>query len=1073
MIYSVAGHVFLFLCYLITNIKLFIITYICFTLMNCKLLPIALVMLCATNLHAQDSIKTIYPPNERFGVKEGLSQGLVMSIIQDKEGYMWFGTGDGLNKYDGYSITVYRNDPDDKYSLPENSVSELAEDQYGNFWVATSHKGLYLFDKKTERFYPTPVKTELSRISLLVCGDKLLMNTFNDILIYAVKPVNLLNDTAHINENIQLLFSYDAVQKNKAYKVTPSDPVIKTWMPDCSFWAVLSDTVLHYLPVNNFKSWQVKGYSFHTMGLNAVSAANVAMAPVIHSPGRLLIFSNNNLSEFDEQESKIVSTIKFPASIKTHPKTLNCFSDSIFLFNNDKDLFVFNYYSKTVSKWDMQQQIPNMCFNYSAPFRDAGGISWFGSSGWGALRSDLLKQHFTSYSSYQTATDIYFTKLNAGYDTLPRRIREFYAFDYDQITQDKRGIFWMYGNLRTTDENRLISFDPATKIISRWPGLPDNFTLQSSIYNDPQDRLWISASDKAKRLMIYQISKQTGKPLASWQLPSDDKWWGNSYIMQWWQDAHQVFWLATVHGLYSFDFANNKWKHWLHRNGDSTSISTDWLYTLCVDPAEPERYIWLGTNGNGFDKFDMLTGKCIKHYTIADGLPNNVVYGILPDKAGNLWLSTNKGLSCFNPLSIGERKGVGLKDAFRNFSQEDGLSGDEFNHFQFMKLKNGELLFGGVEGFTVFDPATVLQKQDPVPVVFTALSISNRPVNWKRDSNILSAPISYAKTITLHPGQNMFTISFASLEYRSNQKKFYKYRLGGFDRNWTEPTNKNEATYTNLSPGAYTFQATATNSDGVWNSNGISIQVVVLPYWYQTYWFAALVLLIGIIAVYSLYRFRINQVIKLERLRNRIAGDLHDEIGSTLSSISLYGASAQKLMNRNEEAHSILSKINANTSEMMEAISDIVWAINTRNDGMDNLANRMRNFAVQLTESQNIELHFTENKNLPSLPLDMAQRKNIYLVFKEAVNNAAKYAACKNLWIEFTTGHHILQMNIKDDGKGFDTRTSLSTAANRSFGGNGIINMKNRAAEIKGLLDIASEEGKGTSVILKVRLKKS
>ncbi len=528
--------------------------------------------------------------------------------------------------------------------------------------------------------------------------------------------------------------------------------------------------------------------------------------------------------------------------------------------------------------------------------------------------------------------------------------------------------------------------------------------------------------------------------------------------MQWWQDVHRVFWLATVNGLCSFDFIHNKWKRWLHKENDSSSISTNWLYTLCPDPAEPQHYLWLGTSGSGFDKFDMLTGKCVKHYSTTDGLPNNVVYGILPDDAGNLWMSTNKGLSCFNPAS----------KEFRNFTQEDGLFGDEFNHFQFKKLNNGDLLFGGVGGFTVFTPSIVLQKQKAVPVVFTGLSISNKPVNWKQDSGILSAPVGYAKNITLQPGQNIFTISFASLEYRSNKKKFYKYKLDGFDKHYTEPSNKNEATYANLSPGTYTLHVMGTNCDGVWNEKDISLQVIVLPYWYQTWWFKALLVVSIIGILYFAYRYRLKQVIKMERLRNRIATDLHDEIGSTLSSISLYGESAKMMIKDNDAADNVLSKINSSTSEMMEAMSDIVWAINTRNDRLDNLANRMRSFAVQMTESKNIQLHFTDNKDLPAMPLDMEQRKNIYLIFKEAVNNAVKYSGCGNLSVNFVNASQVLRMTIKDDGKGF----TVDGQAN-NMGGNGITNMQHRAEQINGKLFIDALPGEGTTITLEVQLKKS
>jgi signal transduction histidine kinase len=280
-------------------------------------------------------------------------------------------------------------------------------------------------------------------------------------------------------------------------------------------------------------------------------------------------------------------------------------------------------------------------------------------------------------------------------------------------------------------------------------------------------------------------------------------------------------------------------------------------------------------------------------------------------------------------------------------------------------------------------------------------------------------------------------------------------------------------TYTNLNPGTYTFHVKGTNSDGVWNEKGNSIKIIILPAWYQTWWFRALLALVIAGGLYGLYRFRVRQLLKMATLRNRIASDLHDEIGSTLSSISLYGESAKKMMPDHEAAGKVLTKINDSTAEMMEAMSDIVWAVNTQNDRFDNLANRMRNYAVQVTEAKEVSLHFTDNENIPALQLNMDQRKNIYLIFKEAVNNAIKYSGCKNLWVTFTKENHFLVILIRDDGKGFAKNDSADGHQSNKFGGNGIMNMKNRAAEMHATLQISSSFNEGTHIVLKLDPKKS
>ncbi len=501
------------------------------------------------------------------------------------------------------------------------------------------------------------------------------------------------------------------------------------------------------------------------------------------------------------------------------------------------------------------------------------------------------------------------------------------------------------------------------------------------------------------------------------------------------------------------------WRIFQNIPSDSSSLSSNSLWCICPDPLQPSKYLWLGSTSSGFDCFDIETGKCI-NYSEKDGLPNNVVYGILTDKSNNLWMCTNKGLSCFNPTTR----------AFQNFTTDDGLSCEEFNHFEYKKLNNGELFFGGIDGYTIFNPEEVLQKQKEVPIVFTNFSISNKTIQWKNNEGILDRKISYTKIITLRPKQNMFTISFASLEYRSNQKKFYKYKLQGFDEKWTEPSNKNEATFTNLAPGTYTLWVTGTNTDGVWNVKGTSIIIKVLPEWYQTWGFKILLSCLIMIGIYLLYRFRINQLTKVQLFREKIARDLHDEMGSTLSSISLYGESAKMMLDSNHPLNVVLTKINENTNAMMESMSDIVWAINNKNDKLDNLANRMSAFALQSFDPNKCTVHFTSDKASEQLALNMNDRKNVYLLFKEIIHNAAKHASCRNVWIELKVVKKKFLMYIKDDGVGFDMDKYNLYGSENNLGGNGILNIKKRAEELKATLKITSKLGQGTAYKLEISL---
>ncbi|HZG01928.1 MAG TPA: ATP-binding protein, partial [Chitinophagales bacterium] len=269
--------------------------------------------------------------------------------------------------------------------------------------------------------------------------------------------------------------------------------------------------------------------------------------------------------------------------------------------------------------------------------------------------------------------------------------------------------------------------------------------------------------------------------------------------------------------------------------------------------------------------------------------------------------------------------------------------------------------------------------------------------------------------------------------------------------------NHNTATFTNLDPGTYTFRVQGSNSDGIWNESGASLQLTVLPPWYMTWWFRTGLVLLIAGGVYGVYRYRLEQALKLQLVRNRIAQDLHDEIGSNLSTINIFSEVA-KVKSPQGEVHDMLGKINQYTQTSMGAMSDIVWMINARNDRFENIIVHMRELAVELFEATDTNLHLDFDPKLNDVKLGMEARKNFYLVFKEAVNNTLKYAQASNVWIAMSLQRKTITLAIKDDGVGFD--------ANESSTGNGLVNMKNRAAALNGKLKIESQPGSGASVEL-------
>ncbi|MEP7317426.1 MAG: two-component regulator propeller domain-containing protein [Panacibacter sp.] len=1029
-----------------------------------KLPQTLLLCLLPVFLYTQEQIVTTDIPGEWLTSKEGLSQGMINSILQDREGYMWFATKDGLNKYDGYKITVYRHNPDDNYSLPDNYVTSIFEDDNNNFWVSTLSRGMYLFEKNTERFFPVQLSTEKeipgnnATVGLWFHHDQMLIQNTSDLLIYNISLLHPGNYADKLSGKIKRVFSYNQLQKDGAYKFPSAlhKNQAVSWQQDGSVWIKYPDTLLCATPGSNKNKWVLNGCTSSVFGLPREEFKYVTfdMSPL--QSEKLYYLYKNKLCRIDLKTFKteeLVTVTDHPLPVCLKMETLS--NGMIYFFLENP--FLYNPVSGELKKIMIERGKEVFTAMYTSLCNDNTGSAWYGTAGFGIFKSDMLKPSFRVYRSNDN-TAAFRLLYGKEWQQNEQQIRQHIFIDFQNFIRDKQGNFWFTNYLEDKGlQAKLVCFDPAKNTFKKFDFLHGDNYRTTYFFVDMADSLWIFSDEGLNKKMLYRFNKKSGLADIAAQFPVQQTE-NNQYpfVSACWQDAKNIFWFATVQGLFRYNPSVNEWKYWKNIPGNTTSLPSDMLFTICADPKEPSKYLWAGTNGAGFCRFEMATGKCIR-FTDKNGLPNNVVYGILSDSSGNLWLSTNRGLSCFNPAN----------KMFRSFTKQDNLPGDEFNRNQYARLPNGELMFGGVDGYIAFNPADVLQTKPQVPIVFTGLSISNKPVDWKQDSTVISAPVGYAKKIILHPGQNMFTVSFASLDYRSNEKKFYKYRLDGFDHDWTNPTNKNEATYTNLSPGTYLFHVTGTNTDGVWNAKSISIEIMVLPYWYQSAWFKILIVLIVAGGLYTLYRYRLHQHLKLLTIRNRIAGDLHDEIGGTLSSISLSSTIIQnKLTNENEDVQNLLQQISSHTDNMMEAMSDIVWAINTRNDNFESMINRMRAFAVEMLEPHGVEIHFSVSDAVLHQSLDMVQRKNTYLLFKEAINNAAKYAHCNNVWVTIEMQGKKIFLQIKDDGKGFAYTKGVKTHSENSFGGNGLPGMYKRATELKGALNIDTTPGKGTTIQL-------
>jgi hypothetical protein len=432
--------------------------------------------------------------------------------------------------------------------------------------------------------------------------------------------------------------------------------------------------------------------------------------------------------------------------------------------------------------------------------------------------------------------------------------------------------------------------------------------------------------------------------------------------------------------------------------------------------------------------------------TTSEGLPNNFVYAVLPDKQGDLWLSTNNGLCRFDPQ----------KFSFKNYSVKDGLQSDEFNTNAYLLCPDGEMWFGGINGFNAFYPEQIKDDSTLPRVQITGMEVNDEPYHD-------SLYIGERTSLSLPYRERTVSFNFTGIEYADADRVKLEYKMDGIDPKWLETKNPGFARYANLSPGKYVFMVRASNSDDILNPVYKTLQLVIATPFFMTSWFYLLAAIAFAAIVIALYRYRIFQIVKLQSVRNRIARDLHDDVGSALGSISYFSQLAKRMDTTNDvELHRLLERIEQLSRKTVENMSDIVWAVNPQNDSVAKLVLRMKNFAGEMLHAKNIAFSFeTENLNQQE-KLSIEARKNIFLIYKEAIYNIAKYSECTLVNLEITKSDGLLKVMIEDNGKGFDCEHI------NAYDGNGLINMKKRAEELHGKFSIDSKEGRGTRIMVEV-----
>ncbi|HJU57100.1 MAG TPA: two-component regulator propeller domain-containing protein, partial [Pyrinomonadaceae bacterium] len=463
--------------------------------------------------------------------------------------------------------------------------------------------------------------------------------------------------------------------------------------------------------------------------------------------------------------------------------------------------------------------------------------------------------------------------------------------------------------------------------------------------------------------------------------------------------------------------------------------------------------LWIATNQGGLSRVDDTSEKRprFKTYTTDEGLSSNNVRCVTEDLDGRIYAGTARGVDRLDPAT----------GRLRHYTLGEGLVNDFLTTA--FRDREGALWFGTLNGLSRLVPKPE-QHPQPTPALIGGLRIAGLlfPLS---ELGVANVPF-----LELGPGQNQVQVDFFAVSHRPGEDLRYQYMLEGAERDWGAPTAQRNVTYATLQPGSYTFKVRSINADGVVSPEPATFSFTILPPVWQRWWFLALAAIIMTAVVYLTYRYRVRRLLEIERVRTRIATDLHDDIGASLSQIAILSEVANQRVGRDGASVTEPLELIANTSrEMVDTMSDIVWAINPRRDRLSDLTHRMRRFASDILAARDIRFRFTAPPDEKVLKLGADLRREVYLMFKESVNNLAKHSACTEAELEISVVGDWLIVKVSDNGKGFDTGAA-GNGHHDGMGGHGLHSLRQRALALGGSFEVESLKGRGTTVTLKVPL---
>ncbi|WP_321333750.1 two-component regulator propeller domain-containing protein [uncultured Bacteroides sp.] len=1042
--------------------------------MKLTTLLILFVTLCLEPLSASSSFSF-----KKYQVEDGLSHNTVWCAMQDSYGFIWFGTSDGLNCFEGRSNKVYRNVLNDKFSLENNLTEALFEEDNHNIWVGTN-RGIYIYHRKTDSF--TYFKKQTSYGVFISSEVKKIIKSSDGLIWIATLG--------------QGLFIYD-----------PKKDLLTQNSSYTSFAWDICESASHRIYVSSLQEgllcFDKKGKFIKTYRLlSDTHRLDSYKINCIYTVGRdiLLGVDSNVLYKLNESTGEIEGYNAMPLNAGVIRCLLN-YSKTKILVGTDNGLYLFDLIDKDFVRVDNPLDTRSLSDQtVNGMMQDAEGGIWV-----------LTNLGGVNYMAKQTKRFDYYPPMSrAGSMGIGKIIGPF--------CEDRSGNIWI------GTRHGLCFFNTSTQEIVEYPidkGKQKKYDVRSLMLDN--DCLWVGTYAEGLKAIDLRTGKVRGYKhsrdipnticsndvLSVYKDSKGDIFVGTSWglcrynakddnfatitsvgsmisVIDILEDKYGYLWIATSsNGVFRYNTNNDHWKHFQHERENRRTITSNSVITLFEDQ---KGIMWFGTNGGGLCSFDSKTENFIDFDPQNKLLPNKVIYSIEQDRSGNFWISSNAGLIKINPVS---------KDHFRRFTVNDGLQGNQFNAQSSLKSSNGRFYFGGINGFNSFNPDRFTDNTYIPPVYITDIKFPYT-VNKHTTQELLQMdkPLYMAREITLSYEHNSFSVSFVSLSYEDPSKNRYSYILRGVDKDWIMDTELNTASYTNLPPGKYEFEVRGSNDDHRWNEKGASLLIIITPPWWRTdlaYIFYALLLMSLIFYIgrrwnryiRATYRRQMEdyQTIKEKEVYKSKISFFINLVHEIRTPLSLIRIPLERMMDENNENKNAkyLSVMDKNVNYLLGIINHLLDFQKMENGSLQlnlvqcDVNQVMKDICNQFTspaELKGISLTFI----LPPEDLMAAiDKEKVRTVIVNLIGNALKYAS-SCIEVKLSTVDKGFEICISDDGPGipdsakkkvFEPFYQIPDEKTSSMGtGIGLAFSKSLVEEHHGTLRLEDNLGGGSSFIL-------